>query len=296
MSNYRDFIKEIVETLGKERPDIDPHLETRQNQSGAEEEYLLLDAKSDEKARIVPAIPLVKCWDIYQQEGNFKEIIDAILYSVDNAPTNLAGVSVEDFSDYGKIKDRLCLKLMNCDNEALDGVIYFRYLDLAIAYICYSEADPRGQHQSILVREDFAGMWNVSVEDIIKQAVDNATKIMTPKILSMDSILKDSPFARNDRFTKNMYILTNEDRFLGAVVMTFPGVLSGLADELDSDLVILPASTHEVIVIPERIAGDTLMACFDEIVRDANNTVIDPIDYLSDHKYIYKRDSETLEY
>ena len=54
-----------------------------------------------------------------------------------------------------------------------------------------------------------------------------------------------------------MYVLTNKYKLWGAAAFLYPGVLKATAKRFGKDLIILPSSVHEVILIPQ----DNLAIC-----------------------------------
>jgi hypothetical protein len=91
----------------------------------------------------------------------------------------------------------------------------------------------------------------------------------------------------------NMYVLTNNIRFYGATCITYPNVIKEFADEHNSDVVIIPSSIHEVILIPK---SDLCMDSIDEMIENVNRQELDKVDVLSNHRYVYKRNTGEIEY
>ena len=55
---------------------------------------------------------------------------------------------------------------------------------------------------------------------------------------------------------------------------------------------IIPSSIHEVILIPDISCSREYI---DEMIRDVNRRQLDPVDVLSDHVYMYRRDIGEIE-
>ena len=70
--------------------------------------------------------------------------------------------------------------------------------------------------------------------------------------------------------------------------MLFAGEFSGLAQELGSDLYILPSSIHEILLLPVSAGKPEELA---EIVKEVNRTQVQPEERLSDSVYLYDRKS-----
>ncbi len=88
----------------------------------------------------------------------------------------------------------------------------------------------------------------------------------------------------------NMMIVSNAEGIKGAAVM-LSDTIEELAEEFHDNVVILPASVHEVIAIPESLCVNTPLM---QIVREVNATTVSTEDFLSNSVYIFDRESEEL--
>ena len=73
--------------------------------------------------------------------------------------------------------------------------------------------------------------------------------------------------------------------------MMYPGVLEDAAKMLESDLFILPASIHEVFVVPDM--GQSVET-LNRIVEDANQCMASEDEILSSHIYYYQRNNNKV--
>ena len=83
-----------------------------------------------------------------------------------------------------------------------------------------------------------------------------------------------------------MYVVSNRKRLNGAVQIFNKKAIKSWAESLGYDnLFMLPASVHEVILVPVEVCHMN----FEELnlmVREINTCEVDPIDQLSDHAYL----------
>ena len=61
---------------------------------------------------------------------------------------------------------------------------------------------------------------------------------------------------------------------------------------MEDDLVILPSSIHETILLPLHQSKN--IDCLKEMVYDLNRTILDQSEFLSDNVYIYNRMNRQL--
>ena len=296
--NYNLFIEALIqEFISALSPDVIPTLERHPEKANHAGDLIVFTPKDRTKTTIYPVIPAKNCYEYYKSTGDVSRVVSDVLEAMDNA-SNLTGITAEAFTHYENVKDHLCLKLMNYkDNkELIDDSPHIRYYDLALVCIYLTQKVDNSGLQSLQVRNNFLQMWNVTEEELLRQAIENAPKMMEPQIFPMQNILSEIPGFPKRPFRSNMYILTNKERFLGAVCMTFPGVLSDFADKMGHDIIILPSSTHEVILVPDDGSVFKDINEYNPIIRSANDNVVDTKDRLSDHYYRFVRETMKLEY
>ncbi|MEY8338184.1 DUF5688 family protein [Lachnospiraceae bacterium 62-35] len=89
-----------------------------------------------------------------------------------------------------------------------------------------------------------------------------------------------------------IHILTNTKGINGAYCMLYPGILKSFAEAVDNDLIIIPSSIHEVLLIP----GDPSSSSqdMDELVQEINQNEVPKEEQLSSHTYLYSRLSDRI--
>lgn len=153
----------------------------------------------------------------------------------------------------------------------LNEVPHRMTMDLALLYrICIPTDD--GGFDSAIITHDMAEEMGLSEEELYQLAVENTPKKLPLEIRAAEECLS---------------VITNEKCCLGAAAMMYPGVLEKLADDMESDLFILPASIHEIFVVPDIGQSVEVM---NQIVEDANWYMGRKDEYLSSHVYYYQRD------
>ena len=90
-----------------------------------------------------------------------------------------------------------------------------------------------------------------------------------------------------------IYVVTTKDMYLGAAVLAYPNFFEKFATELDSDLIILPSSIHEILIIKESDAP-TDRGGLTEMIGGVNSSMVDFDERLGDDPLYYKRGSYKL--
>ena len=89
-----------------------------------------------------------------------------------------------------------------------------------------------------------------------------------------------------------MYVLSNSVGINGASALMYPNALKSIADELKKDLVILPSSIHEVLLIPYE--NDVDFEDLSNMVTTINQEQVPVEDRLSNHVYYYSRAADQV--
>ena len=141
-------------------------------------------------------------------------------------------------------------------------------------------------------------------EELFNAAYENMQEQMIVSRME-DTLFPDpEPGNRKTEFTfselsemsdesSNMYVVTNKPRFWGDGILLMQENLAKLSEVLDSSLVLIPSSVHETIAVPER-GADFARDCL-SMVKDVNQSTVDPKEQLSDSVYRYDRESRKLE-
>ena len=90
-----------------------------------------------------------------------------------------------------------------------------------------------------------------------------------------------------------MYVLTNKAKINGASAMLYSDKIRELADSLQSDLIILPSSVHEVLLLPDD--HKQKYDFYRQMVEEVNTTQVEPEEVLSYSLYRYSRDKAEIE-
>ena len=124
----------------------------------------------------------------------------------------------------------------------------------------------------------------------------NAPAVLTDMSMALFSPEKENLLDRNEPLelgdVSGMYVLTNEAGMLGASALYYPDVKEKAAELMGSGYYVLPSSIHEVILVPDTIDHDVRDLC--DMVKQANRSVVEPKDVLSDNVYHYDKDSRDL--
>ena len=190
------------------------------------------------------------------------------------------------------VKEHLVCRLVNRKNneELLKEIPYRKFYDLAVVYYVLMQQVEDGM-LFWTIRKEQAEVLGLEEESLFTLALEQAIRQFTLEA-GIDLEEECNEEAETEQETGSMYLLSNTFHTYGAVAMLYPDVWEGIADRFRSDLIILPSSCHEVLVLPytEEISVSDLA----DIVFTVNRECVAPEDMLSDSVYLYRRKEKRI--
>ena len=211
---------------------------------------------------------------------------DILAFYFNNRPGD--SFDVKWFCDFNQIRKNLVYRLVNyeANQELLSMVPHTRFLDLAKIY--YVDCQIGETSGSILIYHTHVKEWKITEDELMAAAEENTPRLYPAKLQPLSSALK----TENDTGTVPMFVLSNTGNQNGAAAVCYKDVLESFSQKTEDDLVILPSSVHETILLPLQKSNN--MDSLREMVCDINRTVLDRSEFLSDNVYIYSRQNRNI--
>lgn len=232
--------------------------------------------------------------DMIEQGWSYDRIAMDICRSYQESDGMEYNPIVLQISDYETMSEMLTLQLINrsMNESLLADIPYVPFLeDLAAIVLIDLERDLRAC-ATIKVTSQILELWGVSFEEVYHKAYLNLIK-EEAIVKSMADTL--SELGCNDWLGLEnipmMYILTNTSCIHGATMMLRDTVFKELTEKFESDLMIIPSSIHELLLVPVKDMYIFYKWQFDEMVQTVNREQVDTMEILSDHIYLYRRSS-----
>lgn len=256
-----------------------------------------------------PAIYLRAFYDTYKKGKPFPQVIDEImeLYQTQHLPDDNF---IEELHSESPLTDRIIFRIINesANRTLLSDLPHISLSDLDLSLIfCLSLNKNDDQLLTALIHNSHQKLWNLSTEDLYQYAKLNTPDLFPARISSLMEVMKEIARKSSDIEIKEedwaglfdpsplsppMYVLTNPYGVHGAACMFYEDILKDFAERMEGDLIILPSSIHEVLLIPcsNHISYEELA----ETVFTINQEEVPQEDRLSNHIYHYSRSKNRL--
>lgn len=304
--DYKEFVKNI-RTAIQEKLGIDYDIKI---QKVTKNNNIILDGliiRSKDK-QFAPIIYLNSYYKHFKQGMPLSEIAeDVIDVYKENAST--APGETKMLLDFNNLKDKVAYKLIQKEQnrKLLEDIPAFEYLDLAIVfYLILGENE--GTQMTALIHNSHMVAWGTTKEELRELAMKNTPVLLPPVIRTMRDIMREilkeqfedlyveelfDDFMGEDLGKPPLYVLSNRRQMNGSGCILYKGCLEKFASEQEADVVILPSSQHEVILIPDK--GGLDYDDLQEMVRQINISEVPVEDVLSDGVYKYDRAKDQID-
>ena len=262
-------------------------------------------------SNVAPSIYIDELYEDYIHGMEFSEIVNDILdVYIRNAKE--INMDLNFFTYFDTAKERILYKLIHCERntELLEDIPHLKWNDLAIVFY-YLFEDERFGKATILIKNSHLAMWKIDCETLYKNARSNMPRLQPDDMIPIRQVIKDIMFDYNsshmdlaaDSLLQGydaimngqgpvMYLLSSRDKYFGAAVILYSKALKRLSEKLDRNLIILPSSVHEVLLVPDDDVAE--VGFYRDMVREVNDTQLEPEEILSYNVYYYDRFTEQI--
>lgn len=257
MMNYKEFCEyvesHIVEYIPRGCGEYSVEVNDVTKNNGKIKRGISLLPKGE---NIAPVIYLDDAYEQYKDGKPTEMILKGmvkVLLDVEQAK------KLPDFFNFEAIKDKIGFELVNCSNnrERLKDKVWKPVEDLAKAYrVVFIDEN---SISAALIPEELFRHWGITMDELDFLAEANMEKMFPPMMFdivdsialgplkSPENLLEKESLSEENR----MLILTNSRKAMGAATMLYSGVLEKVSEMMGEDLIIIPSSTEEVIILPK---------------------------------------------
>lgn len=234
--------------------------------------------------------PVIYIDNYYQNHMDIDYVVGDILNTL-NKECDEPKFDLDNFSNFESVKGQVQMRLINYESNRayLENLVYIKFLDLAIVFHVGCLSNFKSGMCTITVTKDILQLWNIDESHLLEVAQSNMQKYTDYVLKDLISALSDlGDYSQPEGCEVGMYVLTNSEGIFGAAQVVNQGVLSEVSKKLNSDLILLPSSVHEWIILPDNLntlSVDDLKS----IVKEINTTQVAACDVLSNNVYYYNR-------
>ena len=299
-------IKEFIKTIKEELPDFLPD-DVYEDLTIDDVEVAKMNDQKLHGLTFRPkgsdAAPTLYIDDLYERHQNGEDL-GFLLIDLANRYEEARHAPVPPDIDisWEKVMDNLSFRLLE-KRRNTDFLANMPYADvgngLALIVDINMPGDRNGDWR-IAVNHGVMEALGVDKETLFFKAMDDVLVNDPPVLSDMTQALfspeKDNLLDRSDPIDPSdlggMYVLTTESGNLGASALFYPDVQEKAAELMGSGYYVLPSSVHECILVPDIAGHNEKDLC--AMVKEANRTVVEPKDVLSDNVYHFDKDSRQL--
>ena len=198
--------------------------------------------------------------------------------------------------EYRTIRRRVGLRLVGKDyNKKFLKTVPYKDVGNGYALLCDVQMKASdGGLFGTLVTNDMAEEYHYNMDKLFQDALDNAWKSKSATLRGAMELMRmceggtaeaGEEAAPDGRET--CYVLTTERPRYGAAALFYPGTQAMIAHVLGEDYVAIPSSLHEFMIVRASQVEDP--GFLQQLVREANCTVVGPDEVLSDNILKYSR-------
>ena len=252
-------------------------------------------------SNVSPTIYLESFFDAYEKGEDINTILKKI------ADTRVShefrdNFDVEEITDFERCKVSIIPRLVGkaWNKDLLEERPHKDIADLSVTY-CIMLGECQDGSMSVPITNALLASWDISVNELHDIAIANMDKVTPPVFSSLSSIIgslmmdsmpgdmtaeeKDAALSGFTSADDAMYVLTNKQKLNGAAEVLNRSVMERIIGQIGKDFYILPSSIHEVLIVPAM--PDMEASMLEDMVREVNQTQVNPEDRLSDNVYVY---------
>ena len=238
------------------------------NDRGYKAESVTVVKNGIEKVGIVIGEGIIRPTIYPNLNHTVNECVSEIINTYENTPK--MNINTDEIVKWDYVKNNLQLCLQRKTNE---NILKRNYLDMEMYVRVKVTKDATYKIKPGMFRE-------VSEDEIFARALLNAKEnILVEDVAKMLANMIGCDISElPDMGETKMIVVTNKEKVNGAVAICDKELLSNIAREYNSNLVILPSSIHECII---HIDNDPDMETYSNMVREVNETQVEPEEVLS---------------
>ena len=302
MLNYEDFKNELMQLAEEEVENrglesISFKLGEIESPDGMTDRMIV--SVGDSKMSM--AFRLKEIYRDYENGEDLDHAVERICNTIEESITVIKTKEqdVKTFiTDYDKVKDFLYLRMVPGNSPILSNAPHKMIGDMAVItnVNLYSMSNEYSR-SCVAVTADLMEMYGIDQDQLFADAEKNSLEkepiVLTPLGNMIAALIQSEELPDPADAGITAYVATNPSGFHGAAIAAYPNFADKCFNELGGDFWVIPSSVHEFILIKDD--GHGKPEDLEAMIRNVNETVLEPRDFLSDHVYHFSERTHTLE-
>lgn len=202
---------------------------------------------------ITPTIYLEPFYKALENGVSVDDVTDRILYIYFNARTYKDQFDITSLSDFGYVKNKLYVQLINrhLNKNLLRNIPHTMFLDdFAVAVRCTVEASEEN-NASFMVHNSHLNIWQADSETVLSLAISNTLAKHNVDLMPLEQLIRETGSIAPKELPADcrIWFMSSQKRYFGAAAVLSDDVLKDFADKHGSFYVIF-SSVHEVLLMP----------------------------------------------
>ena len=305
MPTYREFLFYVKENILQYMPPSYRDHKVKLIQNVKDNDQKMEGITIQEGKKTVEMCPAVYLETYYIQFLSGRDI-DHVMHGI--AAEYLQAVRFQErlplpnLLDFGVAKSRIQYRILNqrMNRDRLRDAVYQLVEDLAKVYMITGQR-VHGFEYAAVIRKDILQEWGITEHELEQVAERNMKRNFHPVLVAGSEERQElTPQQRHqknlltrekDICREMLFILTNEERSLGATAILLPDMAEQIHKRIGDDYYILPVSLDEVLIAPKRFS--TTPKKLGMMLREANQSIPREV-ILSDCVYEFTRENPQI--
>ncbi|MCR4557075.1 MAG: DUF5688 family protein, partial [Saccharofermentans sp.] len=242
--------------------------------------------------------------EIFRDVNEGESMDHAVYKMVNTIEANIDVVKTKEgdvksfITDYEKVKDHTYLRMIPGDSPILKDTPHRMVEDMALVVNIHLESfsDENGR-SCVVISRPLMEMYGIDEKQLFadaeKNSLENEPIVFTPLGDMIKSLIESEELPSPEEAGIVTYIATNKSGFQGASIAAYPDFAEKAAETIGGSFYMLPSSVHEFILIKDD--GKPNARDLNKMIRNVNETVLEPRDILASQCYHYDAKAKVLE-
>lgn len=242
--------------------------------------------------------------EIFRDVNEGESMDHAVYKMVNTIEANIEVIKTKEgdvksfITDYEKVKDHTYLRMIPGDSPILKDTPHRMVEDMALVVNIHLESfsDENGR-SCVVISRPLMEMYGIDEKQLFadaeKNSLENEPIVFTPLGDMIKSLIESEELPSPEEAGIVTYIATNKSGFQGASIAAYPDFAEKAAETIGGSFYMLPSSVHEFILIKDD--GKPNAKDLNKMIRNVNETVLEPRDILASQCYHYDAKTKVLE-